>query len=190
LTQADLLRLATSIEGHPDNAAAALLGGFTACAIVDGAVEALRFDAPRDLRAVLFVPDLRLPTAKMRSALPAKVPLDDAVANLTRVAIGVAGMATGRSDLLRVLMVDRLHEPYRAAVYPQLPQLVEAARKAGAIGACLSGAGSAILAFSDSVRTITRIEAAFGAAAADTDLTGHITVVSPRNHGAQVIGRA
>jgi len=144
----------------------------------------------RDLRAVLFVPDLRLPTAKMRSALPAKVPLDDAVANLTRVAIGVAGMATGRSDLLRVLMVDRLHEPYRAAVYPQLPQLVEAARKAGAIGACLSGAGSAILAFSDSVRTITRIEAAFGAAAADTDLTGHITVVSPRNHGAQVIGRA
>jgi len=190
LTQADLLRLATQIEGHPDNAAAALLGGFTACAIVGDTVEAVRFDAPRDLRAVLFVPDLRLPTDEMRAALPAQVPLEDAVANLTRVAIGVAGMATGRFDLLRVLTVDRLHEPYRAAVYPQLPRLVEAARGAGAIGACLSGAGSTVLAFSDSVRTITRIVAAFGAAAADTDLPGHITVVSPRNLGAQILKRA
>ena len=189
LTSADLLRLATAIEGHPDNAAAALLGGFTVSAPVDGAVEALRFDAPRDLRAVLFIPDLRLPTADMRAALPAKVPLVDAVANLTRVAVSVAGMATGRSDLLRVLTVDRLHEQYRAKIYPQMPQLIEAARGAGAIGACLSGAGSTILAFSDSVRTITRIEAAFGAAAADTDLTGRIAVVAFRNSGAQVIER-
>jgi homoserine kinase len=189
LTQADLLRLATGIEGHPDNATAALLGGFTACAIVDGAIEAVRFDAPRDLRAILFIPDLRLSTADMRSALPKKVPLEDAVANLTRVAIGVAGMATGRYELLRVLMVDRLHEPARATVFPQLPRLVDAARDAGAIGACLSGAGSTVLAFSDSVRTITRIEAAFSAAAADTDLPGHISVVSPRNTGAQVLKR-
>src|SRR6185369_3457869 len=156
----------------------------------DDGIESIRFDAPRDLRAVLFIPEVRLSTDEMRAALPAKVPLEDAVANLSRVAIGVAGMAMGRFDLLRILTVDRLHEPYRAKAYPQLPQMVEAARKAGAIGACLSGAGSTIVAFSDSVRTITRIEAAFGAAAADTDLTGHITVVSPRNHGAQVIGRA
>lgn len=189
LTTADLLRLATAIEGHPDNAAAALLGGFTVSAPIDGGVEALRFDAPRDLRAVLFIPDLRLPTAAMRAALPAKVPLVDAVANLTRVAVGVAGMATGRFDLLRVLTVDRLHEQYRAKVYPQLTQLIESARGAGAIGACLSGAGSTVLAFSDSVRTITRIEAAFGAAAADTDLTGRIAVVAFRNTGAQVIRR-
>ena len=86
-------------------------------------------------------------------------------------------------------MVDRLHEPYRAAVYPQLPQLVEAARNAVAIGACLSGAGSAILAFSDSVRTITRIEGAFTAASVDLDLPGRNVVVSPRNTGAHVVGR-
>jgi len=96
-------------------------------------------------------------------------------------------MATGRLDLLRTLMYDRLHEPYRALVYPQLPRLIEAARGAGAIGACLSGAGSTVLAFSDSVQTITRIEAAFSAAAADTDLAGHLSVVSPRNLGARVI---
>jgi homoserine kinase len=189
LTSSDLLRLATAIEGHPDNAAAALLGGFTVSAVTESGVESLRFDAPRDLRAVLFIPDVRLATHDMRAALPAEVPLEDAVANLSRVAIGVAGMAMGRFDLLRVLTVDRLHEPYRAKAFPQLPALVGAARKAGAIGACLSGAGSTVLAFSDSVRTITRIEAAFGAAAADTDLTGRIAVVSPRNLGAHVVKR-
>jgi homoserine kinase len=189
LTSADILRLATAIEGHPDNAAAAVHGGFTVCAVTEDGIESLRFDAPRDLRAVLFIPDLRLATDDMRAALPAKVPLADAVANLGRVAIGVAGMAMGRFDLLRVMTVDRLHEQYRAKAYPQLPQFVDAARQAGAIGACLSGAGSTILAFSDSVRTITRIEAAFAAAAADTDLTGRTAVVSPRNLGAHVVKR-
>jgi homoserine kinase len=187
LTSADLLRLATAIEGHPDNAAAALLGGFTVCALTDDGIESMRFDAPRDLRAVLFIPEIRLATDDLRAALPAKVPLEDAVANLSRVAIGVAGMAMGRFDLLRVLTVDRLHEQYRAKAYPQLTQLIAGARRAGAIGACLSGAGSTILAFSDSVRTITRIEAAFGAAAADTDLPGRISVVSPRNLGAHLV---
>ena len=187
LTSADLLRMASAIEGHPDNAAAALLGGFTVCALTDDGIESLRFDAPRDLRAVLFIPEIRLSTEDMRAALPATVPLEDAVSNLSRVAVGVGGMAMGRFDLLRVLMVDRLHEPYRATAFPQLPALVEAARKAGAIGACLSGAGSTVLAFSDSVRTITRIEAAFGAAAADTDLPGRIAVVAPRNLGAHVV---
>jgi homoserine kinase len=189
LTSADLLRLATEIEGHPDNAAAALLGGFVVTAAIDGTVEALRFDAPRDLRAVLFIPDLRLPTADMRAILPDQVPRADAVANLTRVALGVAGIAIGRFDLLRVLTVDKLHEPYRAEVFPQLPRFIESSLSAGAIGACLSGAGSTVLAFSDSVRTITRIEGAFTAASVDTDLPGKIVVVSPRNIGAQVIAR-
>jgi homoserine kinase len=187
LTARDLLRLATEIEGHPDNAAAALWGGFVVVGPgVDG-IETIRFDAPRDLRAVLFIPELRLPTKEMRAALPAKVPMADAVANLGRVAIGVAGIAAGRYDLLRALTVDRLHEPYRAKLFPQLPRLVEAAVKAGAIGACLSGAGSTVLAFADSMSGISRIEAAFGAAAADTDLPGRISVVSPRNQGARVV---
>jgi homoserine kinase len=123
----------------------------------------------------------------MRRALPKNVPLEDAVANLGRVAIGVAGIASGRWDLLSALTVDRLHEPYRAKAFPQLPHMVEAARRAGAIGACLSGAGSAILAFSDSMSGITRIEAALTAAAADTDLPGRLAVVSPRNQGTRVV---
>ena len=186
LSSTELRGLATDIEGHPDNAAAVLLGGFVVSAATADGVEAIRFDAPRDLRAVLFVPDLRLATGAMRDALPEAVPFADAAANLGAVAIGVAGLAKGRYDLLGRLTVDRLHEPYRAAIYPQLPQLVEAARGAGALGACLSGAGSTILAFADSLNVISRIEGAFGAAAADTDLTGRVIVVAPRNAGAKV----
>jgi homoserine kinase len=189
LTTAEQLRIATDIEGHPDNAAAVLLGGFVVSADADGHVDAIRFDAPRDLRAVLFIPDLRLSTDDMRAALPKKVPLADAVANLAAVGIGVAGLASGRFDVLARMTVDRLHEPYRALVYPQLPRMVDAARGAGALGACLSGAGSTILAFSDSMNGIMLIEAAFAAAAADTDLTGRILVVEPRNHGAKVLAR-
>ena len=92
----------------------------------------------------------------------------------------MAGLATGRYDLLRYLTVDRIHEPYRAAAYPQFPRLIAAAREAGALGACLSGAGSTILAFADSMAGITRIEAAFGAAAADIDLPGRVAVVEPQ----------
>ncbi len=187
LDQAAILRLATAIEGHPDNAAAALLGGFVVSAVIDDDhVEAIRFDAPRDLRAVLFVPELRLSTPDMRAALPPTVPHADAVANLGRVAIGVAGIATRRYALLGQMTVDRLHEPYRAKVYPALPRMVEAARAAGALGACLSGAGSTIVAFVDTVSAVARIEAAFRAAAADTDLDGRVTVVTPRNAGAKV----
>ena len=193
LTTNDLLRLASDIEGHPDNAAAALLGGFTVAAPLGegpGApIEAIRFDAPRDLRAVLFVPDLRLPTAEMRRVLPRNVPIADAVANIGRVALGVAGLATGRHELLSALTVDRIHERYRAKIFPQLPLLIAAAREAGAIGACLSGAGSTVIAFADSVATFSRIEGAFLAVGADQDLPGRVEVVIPRNIGARVVGR-
>jgi homoserine kinase len=180
------LALATELEGHPDNAAAALLGGFTVAGYGE-APTAIRFDAPRDLRAVLFIPDLRLSTHAMRAALPATVPLADAVANLQRVAMGVAGLATGSPDFLRHLTQDRLHEPYRAAVYPQLPGLVAAARAAGALGACLSGSGSTVIAFVDSLRSIARLEGAFRAASADLDLAGRIEIVAPRNTGARIL---
>lgn len=187
LSTADLLRLATAIEGHPDNAAAVLLGGFVVSAAIGDSVEAIRFDVPRGIRAVIFIPDLRLSTAEMRKVLPAKVPREDAVANLGRVALGVAGMATGRRDILRILTEDRLHERYRAAVYPQLTRMVADARAAGAIGACLSGAGSSIVAFVDTVSGVARIESAFRAAAADSDLPGRVEVVAPRNAPAKVI---
>jgi len=187
LAPREVLRLATAIEGHPDNAAAALLGGFVVAAVLETGVETIRFDVPRDLRIVLYIPELRLSTHSMRGVLPPVVPFADAVANLGRVALGVAGLATGRDDLLAALTQDRLHEPYRAGAYPQLPVLVAAARDAGALGACLSGSGSTILAFADSRAAVNRIAAAFRSAAAGCDLPGRTEVVPVRNAGARVL---
>jgi homoserine kinase len=189
LATRDLLRIATAIEGHPDNAAAALIGGFTVSAVTADGVEAIRFDTQRDLRAVLFIPELRLSTEDMREVLPDQVPLADAVSNIQAVALGVAGLATGRFEFLRQLTVDKLHEPYRAMVFPQLPRLIESARAAGALGACLSGAGSAVIAFADSMAGFTRIEAAFSAASVDLDFKGRVLVVEPRNAGAKVVAK-
>jgi homoserine kinase len=183
----ELLRLAAEIEGHPDNVAAALLGGFVVVGRTDDGPRAVRYDVPRDLRAVLFIPDLRLSTSEMRRVLPKSVPLRDAVENLGRVALGVAGLAAGRPEALGILTVDRLHEPYRAKAFPELPRLVEAAREAGAIGACLSGSGSTVIAFAESLATLSRVEAALAAVAADADLDGRVELVAPRNAGAKVL---
>lgn len=185
----DLLRLATAIEGHPDNAAAVLLGGFVASAAGPEGVLAVRFDVPPGLGAVLFVPELRLATRDMRGVLPAQVPFADAVANLGAVAVGVGGLASGRLDLLARLTDDRLHEPYRATVYPQLPGMIAAARAAGALGACLSGAGSSILAFVDSAGAAAAVREAFEATAARDGLAGRARDVTLRNEGARVVDR-
>ncbi len=178
-----MLRLATDIEGHPDNASAALMGGFVVSAHLGGRVEAVRFDAPDGLRAVLFIPDRRLSTADMRRVLPAEVPLRDAVSNMSRIAIGVAGIASGRYELLADLTVDRIHEPYRSVAYPQLPRLTGAARAAGALGAFLSGAGSTVLAFVAPGADAAPVEVALRDAAEDAGLTGQTSIVAPRNRG-------
>jgi len=190
LGTADLLKLATGIEGHADNAAAALLGGFVVVDCADSPPTAIRFNVPRDLKVVLFIPELRLSTTAMRDVLPAQVPLEDAIANLGRLAIGVAGIASGTYEHLGALTHDRLHEPYRAAAYPQFPALVQAARDAGAVGACLSGAGSSVIAFADGLATLSRIEGAFSAVAADLDVPGRVAIAAPRNAGARVIANA
>jgi homoserine kinase len=187
LSPADLLKLATGIEGHADNAAAALLGGFVVVDCSANPPTAIRFNVPRDLKVVLFIPELRLSTATMREVLPGTVPFEDAIANLGRVAIGVAGIASGTYEHLGALTQDRLHEQYRAAVYPQFPALVQAARDAGAIGACLSGAGSSVIAFADGLATLSRIEGALSAVAADLDVPGRVAIAAPRNAGARVV---
>ncbi|MGD0861446.1 MAG: homoserine kinase [Candidatus Limnocylindrales bacterium] len=181
LTVSDLLAMASEIEGHADNAAAALLGGFV---VVDGRGDspvALRFDAPVSLRCVLFIPERQLSTESMRACLPAQVPFAAAAANLGRVALGVAGLSQGRLEVLDRLTRDELHEPYRARLFPELPQLIAAAREAGALGACLSGAGSTVVAFSDSPGESDAIGLAMLACAERLGLPGGIRIVGVRN---------
>lgn len=182
-----ILALAVEAEGHPDNAAAALLGGFCVVTTVDGAPMAIRFDPPEALLCVLFIPDRPLSTREMRAALPAHVPFQDAVHNVGAASLAVAAMASGRLDLLRAATEDRLHEPYRATPYPELPLLTAAARGAGALGAALSGAGSTIIAFADDLSAAERVSTALCREAVRLDLPGRADIVRPRADGARVV---
>jgi homoserine kinase len=138
---ADLLAHATELEGHPDNAAAALHGGFVAC--VEG--EVTRLGVPIGLEAVLVVPHKSVRTKEARAALPAKVPMADAVANVGRATQLVLGLARGDLSLLGHGLADRLHQPHRAHLYPASAALVRDAAGLGALGATISGAGPTVL---------------------------------------------
>jgi len=138
---ADLLAEASRLEGHPDNAAAALLGGFVVCA--DGGAE--RLDPPAGLEAVLAVPRRAVRTAKARAALPPEVPMGEAVFNIGRASLLVLGLARGDLDLVARGLADRLHQPRRASLFPRSMELVERAEEIGALGATISGAGPSVL---------------------------------------------
>jgi homoserine kinase len=138
---ADIFGLACELEGHPDNVAAALHGGFVICA--DG--QADRFDPPAGLDAVVVVPDEPVRTAAARAALPAEVPLGDAVFNTAHVALLVLGLTSGSWGLVGRGLADRVHQSRRAGLFPRSYALLGEAGAIGAIGATISGAGPAVL---------------------------------------------
>jgi homoserine kinase len=137
----DLLALATELEGHPDNVAAALRGGFVVCADR----RAIRFEPPTGLEAVLVVPHTAVRTKQARAALPAEVPMGDAVFNVAHAALLMLGLARGDWDLVAAGLDDRLHQPRREHLYPRSMELVRRARDLGALGATISGAGPTVL---------------------------------------------
>jgi homoserine kinase len=137
----DVLGHVTELEGHPDNAAAALFGGFV---IVTGG-EVARFQAPDGLEAVVVVPHGAVRTAVARRALPETVPLADASANVARGAMLTLGLSTGDLSLVARGLEDRLHQPYRASLFPRSMALLGRASELGAIGATISGAGPTVL---------------------------------------------
>lgn len=141
---ADVLALATEIEGHPDNVAAAVYGGVVICADR----EVTRFDPPTGLEGLLVVPYEAVRTAEARAALPAAVPMADAVHNVAHVALLTLGLARGDWELVGRGLDDRLHQPHRAHLYPRSAELVRDARALGALGATISGAGPTVLVWS------------------------------------------
>jgi homoserine kinase len=141
---ADVLAMATELEGHPDNAAAALRGGFVVC--LEGGVH--RFDAPMGLEAVLVVPDEAVATAQARAVLPEAVPIADAAFNAGAATLLALGLAAGDWELIGAGLHDRLHQPYRAPLFPRSAALLEAATELGALGATISGAGPTVLVWS------------------------------------------
>lgn len=150
----DLLALATELEGHPDNAAAALEGGFVICH--EGSVH--RFDPPLGLEAVLVVPSEAVATMEARAALADNVSLHDAIFNVGAVASLVRGLSTSDWDLISAGLRDRLHQPARADLYPRSIELLERAPQLGALGATISGAGPSVLVWCHFEQTGTLVE--------------------------------
>ncbi len=184
----DLLELATSAEGHPDNVTAALLGG---CQIVvrDGPrLVTAAVPLPADLRVVVFVPEVPMPTRQARSLLPAKVTRQDAVYNIGRVALLVRAFATGDLAHLSVATEDRLHQPARQAIFPAMENIFDAARGAGAMGVFLSGSGSSVLALTRGREVTIGYEMAD--AAAKSGVGGAVKITEPTGEGAHVVVKA
>jgi len=144
-TPEQLFALAAEIEGHPDNVAAALFGGFTVCWSEDGAPRAARVDPPGGLAAVVVVSGEPLSTKRSRELLPHDVPHVDAAFDAGRAGLLAIGIASGRRDLIAPGMNDRLHEQYRAVAVTDLAEVRRALLDAGADGAALSGAGPSVI---------------------------------------------
>ncbi len=180
-----ILALGTGLEGHPDNMAAVLFGGLQVVVIDGEAVVHVGLAAPTDLRAVLFVPEVAMPTDESRRALPTQLSREDAVHNIGRAALLVAALADGRLELLDVATRDRLHQPARAKIFPAMEPVFQAARRAGALAVFLSGGGSTILALAS--REEETIGRAMAEAAAAEGVAGETIITKPSDQGAQVL---
>ena len=141
-----VLAVAAAVDGHPENAAASILGGLVAATTVDGSPVALHHPLDPDLRFVVVVPDRHLPTKEARAALPALVPHADAAFNLGRMGILLAGLADA-GKLVAAATDDRLHQNQRTTLFPEANVLLEGLRSAGALATSWSGAGPSLLAF-------------------------------------------
>jgi homoserine kinase len=141
----DVLAKAAEIEGHPDNVAAALFGGFVVCASANGTLSATRLDPPQGVEAVVVIPGEQVPTEDARKAIPDQVPLADAVANVSAASELVLGIQRSDLTLIGRGLADRLHQPYRSHLYPRSMEIVQEAPRMGAIGATISGAGPTVL---------------------------------------------
>ncbi|HJN85937.1 MAG: homoserine kinase [Dehalococcoidia bacterium] len=181
----DLLEMAATIEGHPDNVAAAVLGGLQLVLTEQDQLYTAAIAVPADLTAVLFIPEVRIATSDARAVLPEKVTVADAVYNMGRAALLLAGLATNHLEYLGVATQDRLHQPYRQPLFPAMKLLFKAARDAGALGVFLSGSGSTVLAFAQGREMTVAYEMA--EAARQAGVEGRVQVTRPTTQGAHLL---
>lgn len=145
LDRQQLLELVTELEHHPDNTAPATYGGFTAAGFLDRGVRCLRFHVSPKLKFVTLIPRYEISTVKSRRLLPPTFSRADTVHNLNRAALISAAFASGNYEALRGILEDRVHQPYRETLIPQLPKIIRAGERAGAIGGWLCGSGPTVI---------------------------------------------
>lgn len=146
LSEEELLARGTELEGHPDNIAAAIFGGFVICDPGDGPPDASRFPPPDGLEGILVIPrEEDVPTEQAREAIPEEIPLGDALGNIFSAARLTLGLYRGDLSLIAASLKDNIHQGRRRGLYPRSMELVESAREIGALGATISGAGPTVL---------------------------------------------
>ena len=183
-----LLERAAALEGHPDNVAPAMLGGFVASALEGGHLYAVQRPVSQTLCFAAFVPGYQLLTEKARAALPGAVAHRDAVYNVSRAALLAAAFCEERYDLLRVATGDRLHQPYRAALMPGMHEVFALCRQLGALGWWVSGAGPTLLCavHAQDEAFFTAARAKLAAAEQSSPLAAYtLHRLAPYNAGAQ-----
>jgi len=194
-TKQHLLQLASDIEGHPDNVAPAIYGGFQVSINTGSQWVTQSIALPEGLQAVLFIPEFQSLTAETRAALPKEIPVSDAVFNISRAAMLINSFATGNMEALRYACQDIIHQPIRGEAFG-LDKLIDAALGRGAHGVFLSGAGPTVLALTgghgsdlnaDTMVTFMAVEVAeaMSKAAADMDLKGRSVIASPTATGVE-----
>ena len=186
----DLLEMAATIEGHPDNVAAAVMGGLqlvvtSAHDTGESTLYTVPVSVPAELHAVVFIPETRIATADARAVLPQQLSVADTVHNMARVALLVAGMATNHPEYLAIATQDKLHQPYRQPLFPAMKLLMKAAMDAGALGAFLSGSGSTVLALTQGREMTVAYEMA--EAARQASVEGTVKVTRPTALGAHLV---
>jgi len=147
LTLDEILQEANAMEGHPDNVAPAIYGGFTISFQENGVAHTLRTIPKMPLQFIAVVPDMQLSTHMAREAIPKEIPHPDAVFNSSRTALLTAALLEDRPELLQFALEDKLHQPYRAKLIPGLPEVFAAGEAAGAYKCIISGSGSTLLAY-------------------------------------------
>jgi homoserine kinase len=182
----DVLEMAVAMEGHPDNVVPSMVGGFCISGIVDHRVQYLIFPVPSGLRAVVCSPDKPLETQEARRILPSRIPYSAAVFTSSRVAFLIGAMLQKRYDWLGFAMEDVLHQPARARLIPGLNEAIRDAKKAGAFGAALSGAGTSVLAFTKPGLTAARVGQAMQKAFQHHGLLSHFRDLELINKGVQI----
>ena len=183
-----LLTLATQIEGHPDNACAALLGGFVVSAQDENRAWAVKVPVQKWPHFAVWIPDEPLPTREARSVVPQTLSREDAVFNISRAALLVAALSTGDENALREALHDRIHQTQRAPLIRGYNDITQIAMKNGALGATLSGAGSTILVWSPpESSTRTRVESAVLLLTQEKKYSGRFLWLEVDESGAHVV---
>lgn len=186
LTKDEILSLATILEGHPDNCAAAIFGGLAIAASLDEKVYVSKFPWPQELLIVVVVPNFELPTRISRELLPPKISYGDAVFNISRTAYLLSSLLNKNWNGLKLGFQDRMHQPFRRDLVPGMESVMNEGLKLGAFGATLSGAGPTLVAFVNDKNKAEYIGKAMTQKWYEFKVESSYRVVSASLHGMEV----